>query len=586
MREAEPLNLLNNMKLRDKMLAIYFLCVFIPILLINVVFYNIIATNVKEQRIKDISRAVEQIGNDFRIWVDDAVGISTFFYADFRTNEILEQEYVHPEDYVEAYDNYLRRSMNAYNPGSVSFQNIVIYADNQSLLHSGSISYLSDEIRAKPWYRVTAEQMRSRPLFIRTEEKDGAEPVFSLLLRLDYFPDRMNKEKLLKIDFRNNDLDEILGNLNVPGNIYLIDPEGNIQYAISREPGWDNRQVVAFDSIPDSRLIQFKSEFNDINYLRGWRIVGTVDKDEIASQVWKSRDFIVWSACLMLTVPTLIILLMSRSINKRIVRILKHMKKVKSQSFEVIQDSDSRDEIGQLTLEFNRMTLQIKSLIQDVYLADIQTKSLELERRQAQLNALQSQVNPHFLFNALETIRMRSLLKQEEETAHIIHSMAKIFRSSLTWSKDRITVNEELVFIRCFLDIQKYRFEDKLDFNINVSPEAQRCLLPKMIFLPFVENACIHGIEPMKQGGRIDISIEESHGKLVFEIMDNGIGMADEKVAELRHYLISDEIMGERIGIQNVVYRSKLMYGEGFTFDIQSSTGQGTYVRLSIPYEE
>ncbi|MHA7966515.1 sensor histidine kinase [Paenibacillus sp. CAU 1782] len=577
---------LKNMNLRDKMLANYFFCVFVPILLMNVIFFNIITTNVREQRILDISRAVEQVGNDFRLWIDDAVNLSSFFYADFRTNEILEREYAYPEEYVETYDNYLRQLLNSYNPGSVSFKNITIYSDNKTLLHSGNIGYLSNEIRAKHWYQAAIGQSRSGPLFIRIAEGNGDESDFSLLRRLDYFPDRMNKEKLLKIDLKTRDLDEILGNLNVPGDIYLVDPEGFLQYGISREPGHDGSQRIRFDAIESSQQIQFESVFDDIRYLRGWKIVAMVDRAEIASEVWESRDFILWSAGLMLTVPTLIILLMSRSINRRIIRILKHMKKVKSQNFEIIQDSDSRDEIGQLTLEFNRMTQQIKSLIQDVYMADIQKKSLELERRQAQLNALQSQVNPHFLFNALETIRMRSLLKQEEETAHIIHSMAKIFRSSLTWSKDRITVDEELVFIRCFLDIQKYRFEDKLDYNIDVSPEAQRCLLPKMIFLPFVENACIHGIEPMKQGGRIDISIEEDHGALIFEIRDNGIGMADEKVAELRHYLISDEIMGERIGIQNVVYRSKLIYGDGFAFDIQSSPGHGTFVRLSIPFEQ
>src|SRR5690606_33078744 len=103
-----------------------------------------------------------------------------------------------------------------------------------------------------------------------------------------------------------------------------------------------------------------------------------------------------------------------------------------------IKTKETLDEIGQLTSEFNRMTLQIKSLINDVYVADIQKKNLEIERRRAQLNALQSQINPHFLFNALETIRMRSLIKKENETAKIIHNMAKIFRSSLTWSKDKI----------------------------------------------------------------------------------------------------------------------------------------------------
>ncbi|MFD2877163.1 sensor histidine kinase [Paenibacillus rhizoplanae] len=123
---------------------------------------------------------------------------------------------------------------------------------------------------------------------------------------------------------------------------------------------------------------------------------------------------------------------------------------MKTQQFQTIMHGESRDEIGQLTLEFNSMIMQIKALINDVYLTEIQKKSLELERRKAQLNALQSQINPHFLFNALETIRMRSLLKQENETAKIIQSMAMILRSSLTWNKEWVSVEEELGFILCF----------------------------------------------------------------------------------------------------------------------------------------
>lgn len=171
---------------------------------------------------------------------------------------------------------------------------------------------------------------------------------------------------------------------------------------------------------------------------------------------------------------------------------------MKTQQFQTIMHGESRDEIGQLTLEFNSMIMQIKALINDVYLTEIQKKSLELERK-AQLNALQSQINPHFLFNALETIRMRSLLKQENETAKIIQSMAMILRSSLTWNKEWVSVEEELGFILCFLDIQKYRFEDKLSYHIDVQPEAYACVVPKMVFLPFVENASIHGIEPLKK---------------------------------------------------------------------------------------
>lgn len=309
--------------------------------------------------------------------------------------------------------------------------------------------------------------------------------------------------------------------------------------------------------------------------MSGWRIVGTVNEKEIIKEVLKSRYFILWSACLMMLVPTVIILIITRSINLRIIEILKHMKKVKTQQFQMIMHGESRDEIGQLTLEFNSMIMQIKALINDVYLTEIQKKSLELERRKAQLNALQSQINPHFLFNALETIRMRSLLKQENETAKIIQSMAMILRSSLTWNKEWVSVEEELGFIHCFLDIQKYRFEDKLSYQIQVQPEAYACIVPKMVFLPFVENASIHGIEPLKKGGSIEIRISVTGDEVVFQVSDNGIGMSSEQVDTLYGYLDMEGIIGERIGIQNVIYRVTMLYGGRAVFQVDSRPGKG-----------
>jgi two-component system sensor histidine kinase YesM len=320
--------------------------------------------------------------------------------------------------------------------------------------------------------------------------------------------------------------------------------------------------------------------------LNGWEIIGTIDQGEVVKEVRKSRVFILWSGCIMIIIPTAIILIITRSINLRVVQILKHMKKIKTQSFESIDEEESRDEIGQLTLEFNRMTLQIKTLIDDVYVADIQKKSLELERRAAQLNALQSQINPHFLFNALETIRMRSLLKHEKETAKIIHNMGKLFRSSFAWNKDKVTVKEELEYILCFLEIQKYRFEDKLVYEIDVQPEAYACELPKMLFLPFVENASIHGIEPLKHGGRINIRIIRVDEDLVFTIRDNGIGMSEEQVNKLYRYLDMNETLGDSIGIQNVIYRGRMIYGDRFQFEVDSRPGQGTAIMLRIPSHE
>ncbi|MEC0333816.1 sensor histidine kinase [Paenibacillus macerans] len=578
--------LLHNTRLRNKMLLVYFLCIFTPMIVTNAIFYSLISNNVREGRIKDIDLAVEQIKNEFRSQVDDAVGLSSFFYADLKTNEILERNFANTEDYVEAYDDYLRRVLNSYHPVSLYLQNMMIYVNNPTLLNSGNIGYLSDDIRSEDWYRMAAGSDRTQPVFARTKTDDGHFASFSLIRRLDYFANRMSKEKLLKIDFKTIDLVSLFSNLNVQGDMYLINPDGGIEYTTNGEIDWQGGNETAFASLGSDKTIRFVKEYRGVSYLEGWKIAGIISEDEIVKEVRDSRDFILWSGGVMMIIPTIIILIITRSINLRIIQILKQMKKVKSQSFEPIQGEAYKDEIGQLTLEFNRMILQIKSLIHDVYLAEIQKKSLELERRKAQLNALQSQMNPHFLFNALETIRMRSLLKKERDTAKIIHSMAKFFRGSLTWNKDLVSVKEELEFILCFLDIQKYRFEDKLDCRIAVAPEAHECLVPKMAFLPFVENACIHGIEPLKHGGMIEIRIDATEDELTFTVRDNGIGMDDATVNKLYRYLEAEETMGERIGVQNAIYRTKIIYGEKIRFSLNSRPGEGTCVMLAIPNEK
>lgn len=575
--------LLNHIRMRNKMLLIYFLCVFIPIVLTNLLFYNAITENVRNQRIRDIDRTIEQISNDFREQVDNAVGLSSFFYADLSTNEILDRNFANAADYLEVYDSYLRRMLNNYTPLSFSLQNVTIYVDNDTLLHSGNIGYLSDELRKETWYRQALAKATSHPIFTRTESENGWFKEFSLIRKMDYYSGRLNKEKVVKIDFKTIDIGEIFNNLNMQGAVYLLNPAGDIEYTTDSSIDWKVPGKTAFSKIRSSDRIKFSSRYSGVSYLEGWSIVGTVDENEVIREVRKSRDFILISACLMMILPTLVIVIITRSFNVRIVKILKHMKKVRSQNFEVIPVTDFRDEIGQLSLGFNRMILQIKSLIDDVYIAEIQKKSMELERSKAQLNALQSQINPHFLFNALETIRMRSLLKDENETATMIHSMAKIFRSSLTWNKDMITVREELEFIICFLDIQKYRFEDRIDYSLEVQPEAYACKLPKMLFLPFVENASIHGLEPLKQGGRIQITISMKDRNLIFTIRDNGTGMNERQIGKLYSYLETNEIMGERIGIQNVIYRAKLIYGAGFHFSVNSAPGQGTEIELRIP---
>lgn len=159
---------LNNVRLRDKMLLMYFLAVFLPILVTNLIFYNVTSGSVREQRIQDITVALEQMKNEFRREVEDALEISSVFYTDIQLNEIMETVYDHPADYIEAYDTYLRRILNSGSAVYNSVSEITVYVDNPTLLYSGGINYISDQVKEEAWYKAIAGKNVTQPIVMRT----------------------------------------------------------------------------------------------------------------------------------------------------------------------------------------------------------------------------------------------------------------------------------------------------------------------------------------------------------------------------------------------------------------------------------
>lgn len=587
---------LDNIRLRYKMMIIYIFCVLLPIVLTNIVFYQVTMNNVKSQHMQDLMRALEQVKDEFRREIDDAVRVSSVFNTDYILNEILEREYKSPIDYIAAYDSYLRKILNNYIPSYTFVQSIKIYMDNPTILYAGGIGYLSDKVRNSNWYKELeeAETKGISVVVTRTEKEDNfrAEDnvldTFSVVRRMNYFNffGDSKWEKIVKIELRTQAIEQIFSNRNLDGHIYLLNEKDQIEYTTDPNINWQTDTVFFYELSFPKDSIELISTYSGSKYLSDWKLVSVISEEVVFSEIHKPRQLIIWMVLINLLYSTAVIFWVTRSMNVRLVKILRHMEKVKKQEFVPIEMPRTYDEIGELQNEFNRMIMKIKSLIYDVYIADIRQKNLEIEHFKAQLNALQSQINLHFLFNSLETIRVRSLIKKETETARIIHNLAKLLRSSLTWNKGLITVKKELEFINCFLEIQKYRFGDRLNYDIDVDPKALDVVIPKMVFLPFVENASIHGVEPMKDGGEIYISIGLEGNYLQFSVRDNGVGMEAERLEQIYGYLQRNEEIGERVGVQNVIYRLKMLYGDQFQLFIDSAPGKGTLVRITVPIKD
>ncbi|MGN7412954.1 sensor histidine kinase [Paenibacillus sp. SAF-068] len=567
---------LNYMKLRDKLLLMYVLSVFIPIVVTNVVFYNVTSANIRSQKTRDADMALNNLKNDLRVTIDQGVGLSYSLYMDPVFNDTISRSFRSHFEYIDAYNSYLKGQFSGQlNQGIRWYQ---VYTDNSTILSSGYIDRLTDQVRSSNWYVQFQAYSAPYPALISTDQ------MLSLVQRLDSF-DTGGREQLLKIDLNMDMIKTYFHNSGFDGKVYLLDPGGHIQF--SNDSTAEASQIgKRYSEIQfPHKMIPFELTYTGINYLEGWSLHGVMDEEIVLKEVRKSRSFVVWLACINFVLPSIIIATMSRTIHVRLVRILKHMKKVKTQNFQTIPPEDARDEIGQLTMEFNRMTETIHNLIHEVYLADIQKKDLELKQQQAQLHALHSQINPHFLFNTLESVRMRSLIKGEKETAKIVHHMAKMFRKSISWNQNDVTVKEELELIESFLQIQKYRFGEKLQYHIEADPAILMYRIPKMVILPFVENASIHGIESSPGVGIIQLIVSTGNGQLLIRLTDNGIGMSQAKLEELLSYLGQNTDMGEHVGMKNAYSRLKLCYKNHFSFVIQTWEGEGTHIQIQLPLD-
>lgn len=215
--------------------------------------------------------------------------------------------------------------------------------------------------------------------------------------------------------------------------------------------------------------------------------------------------------------------------------------------------------------------------------------STALADTQAEIDALQSQINPHFLFNALESIRMRSLLKEENETADMVEKLAIMQRQYVDWGNDSVEIEQELEFVKAYLSLQKYRFGDRLNYNLEIDPECAQIRIPKLTIVTFVENACVHGIESKASPGWIFVRAYKREEQLYIEIEDTGSGIEEQKLYQMQHDMQNADIEmlknKKSVGMLNACLRLKMYTEDHVCFEIEGEEGVGTWITICIPME-
>lgn len=334
----------------------------------------------------------------------------------------------------------------------------------------------------------------------------------------------------------------------------------------------------------DSTIVHLNGEDLLVSYSavneNGWRILYGVPLASLTKELSSIQSFVVVLIllCLLLSIPFM--MFMTSFITAPVKRLLQSMKRFQNGQFDERVDIKYRDEIGELSRGYNSMVANIKTLVDDVYV-------LQLKEKEAELKALQSQINPHFLYNMLDTIFWEAERAGQSGISEMIINLSRLFRLSLNRGKSFTSVSKEKELIELYLSLQKMRFRDLLEYQIDIPDELGGFVILKLSLQPFIENALVHGIEKKRGGGCVHVKGELSGDSLHFTIEDNGAGMDADTVRRiLEPQPESDIYTAQDTGgyaIQNVNARLRHFYKDGYRLSYTSEPGQGTKVELTIP---
>lgn len=362
------------------------------------------------------------------------------------------------------------------------------------------------------------------------------------------------------------------------GNLYVLDKNGDILYDSSKS-------YVLNEKFPLEDLLQSKSHtlsdggtVYNVEYSGGYYVVNAFPMSEVWKDVKIPQRTMIFIFVIAFIVAVLCNYASTLFFAKRLKPITETMKEVRKgnlTSFPLLKKYD--DEVGYIYTELLRMCSSLDDHIQKEYVYKLQQKEMEMY-------ALQAQINPHFLYNTLEAIRMKLYVKGETEVSKMIWIFSDLFRNIM--KKDVIITNrEEMTFLRSYLDLFQFRMGGRMRFVVEVEDEVYRYATIKHILQPIVENALVHGIEDTgteEYPCTITIQGKKEESDIVFQISDDGCGISEDKLGEIQKKLNKDEHFQDSIGIYNVNSRLRIVYGPSYGLTVKSKEGKGTSVTVRI----
>ncbi|OXS55546.1 two-component sensor histidine kinase [Cohnella sp. CIP 111063] len=563
-----------NLPLRGKLLVLFLFASVIPLLFVSFYSYSVTERQLVSQTHENMHSMNSQINNNIENRLETYKQISSLLYMDTTLKEYLSQTYDKSIEFVEAYD-YINDLLYGVMAANADIHAITLYPYNETIPSDGLfVKHVDERLRSQSWYEKLSKSYGDAIYSIVNSD----EAIFTLarLLnnhRLQY------PYGILTIDIKENVLYSLYEKETLNKDIYIINADGIVLSAKNKEQiskplssligsgPWENGNVGTFETDIDGA--QSLIVFNSMKF--GWKTVSVVPLSLVLSDVQQATNRMLLISGLSVVLAVALIFLTSRYFSNRFQTLYRYIRKVENEDFIFDVQGWGRDEVGQLAEAFHSMRRRLNELINEVY-------KKEILKKEAELYALQSQINPHFLYNTLSIISSLALRNHDPEVGRVVSHLSNFYKTSLNKGKKNILVQKELEITRHYIAIQQTRFENLFHVHWQIDESLYPYLTLKLMLQPFVENAILHAVWDDNHSLNIVIRLFREADGMIFEVVDDGAGMT----AEQANNALQSH-MDAGYGIRNVHERIQLAYGPGYGIELFSRRGIGTQVRIKLP---
>ncbi len=581
--------------IRTKLFASFSVVIIVSLSIVSVLWYNKYYSSQRESAESFMSRTILDANKSLELTLKDIDYISTIISLN-RPNVIdvllpdATETLIERLEKDRKLDNFIS-SLYGYK----YYISSILVASMDGRSYSQGATVPADEFMQSSWFEQMLEQ-RGNKIFITTHANTKLNKVSAYLNQNVVSISRaiMNGHEAVgyvTIDFNYEVVERIL-NTPLPNKsqLFLLDDKGSFVYS----PRVDNINKSIAETDYANVLPQLTGNsgklsmsingeehlvvYHTSDYLN-WTTVGLIPKSELLAESRKVANNMMLIPVFTLIAALIVATIISNHITRNIGRLRHAMKKVSAGNLSDPIAITSGDEVEELSRGFNAMVTNLRVLLDDI-------KGTEEQKRVLEFKALQAQINPHFLFNTLNQIKWLADVQKADNIKQLVTSLVTLLHSSMGKGGEFITVREEQQYLEHYLNIQQFRYYDKFNAVFDIEEAILDARMLKFLLQPILENALIHGLEPLKGRGQLVIKGYADGGHIVFQVSDDGVGMEPERLNTIfDHEAEKSQSRFSGIGLSNVQERIKLHYGAGYGLQIESVPGLFTTVTLRIPIE-